>query len=149
MKNLLFLVLLSIAVFNGFAFYKTGNLPLRTWGEQVASDGLEASLKHFSLKDMFNKTKQDISEITGTEAPASGPQKLQISKWTDAQGVVHYDNKPVPGAATISINPNANVLPMEDAPAAAPAEKPEGNLNQEVQENRERMRREMEARMGI
>lgn len=149
MKNLLFLVLLSIAVFNAFAYYKSGDLPLRTWGEQVAREGLVASLKNFSARDIFNKTKQDIREISGAEAPASGPQKLQISKWTDAQGVVHYDNKPVPGAATISINPNANVLPMEDAPAVESAEKPASDLNQEVQENRERIRREMEARAGI
>lgn len=149
MKNLLFVVLLSLAVFNGFSYYKTGKIPVRDWGEQVARDGLVTTLKSFSFSKTVNKAKQHINEVTDAEASAPGPQKIQIYKWTDAQGVVHYDNKLVPGAAAITIDPNVNVLPMEDAPEIAPAEKPAVNQQQEMQENMEKIRRGMEARSGI
>lgn len=149
MKNLLFVVLMSIAAYNGFAYYKTGSLPLRIWGEQVAHNGLLATLKNFSFSRFFDQTKRSVEEVTGVDVPAPPPEKIQIYKWTDAQGVVHYDNKPVQGAATISINPNKNVLPMEDAPAVEPVDKSPADLNQDIQEARERMRREAEARAGI
>lgn len=149
MKNLLLIALLGLAAFNGYTFYKTGNIPLRDWGQQVARDGLTATWQNFSFSRVISQVKQNANALAGEEVVAPGPTKIQISKWTDAQGVVHYDNKPVKGAASITINPNANVLPMEDAQAPAAAEAPPMTLQQEMLENREKMQRAAEARLGI
>jgi Zn-dependent membrane protease YugP len=41
----------------------------------------------------------------------TGPETVKVSKWTDANGVVHYENRLVEGAKTIEVDPNKNVLP--------------------------------------
>ena len=151
MKKLLWIALLVLIGFNGFVYYTSGQIPVRDWSEQVARDGLVTTLKSFSFSRTFNQTKQALGNLVGDQMPAAASEKVQIYKWTDAKGVVHYHNKRVPGAVTITIDPNTNVLPMADAPKIAPVEKPalKQEQDQELQENREKIRRGMEARSGI
>lgn len=65
---------------------------------------------------------------------SSDVSPVKVSKWTDAKGVIHYENRPVDGAKTMEVDPNVNVLPS--APAVklpdAKDEKPK-SMNEEVQ----------------
>ncbi len=66
---------------------------------------------------------------------SSSADKVTVSKWVDAKGVTHYENRPVEGAKTLEVNPNQNVLPP--APAVElPQEKSvkPKTMNEEVQE---------------
>jgi hypothetical protein len=60
-------------------------------------------------------------------APVAG-QALVVYKWTDAQGVVHFSDQPVPGAEKITTSSapgSAGILGQTAAPGpAAPSEKP-------------------------
>jgi hypothetical protein len=69
--------------------------------------------------------------LTGVlTAVALGATAAVIYKWTDADGVVHYSDQPVPGAQKIvtSSVPALNTMPASPPappyPAAAPASKP-------------------------
>jgi len=55
----------------------------------------------------------------------------------------------VKGAKTISINPNANVLPMADAPKISAPEKPAVDEAKQAAENVEKIRAGKEANAGL
>ncbi len=154
MKNLLIVILLALGIFFGFVYYKTGNIPVRDWSEQFQRDGLAGTVNKISTGQFVDQAKKIANDVIATDvkqdtfaAPPAG--SVQIYKWTDAKGVVHYDNQPVKGATELSINPDANVVPMEKATEVAPTEQAPTDEAKLMMENIEKMRRAKEARMGI
>lgn len=131
MKGFLFGVLvLGCAVFAGanyLGYKNTGAWPVNEWIAQAKS----------ALKNSVNKT-------TGEEI--STKATVKISKWTDAKGVVHYENRPVNGADTIEVDPNDNVLSL--APVAEVSSSEEAKpktMNEEMEALRAAKQAQMEA----
>lgn len=149
MKNLFVIIVLGVGLFFGFVFYKTGSVPVQEWSEQLQRDGVAGTFKKISAGQFVAQTKQIVKDVTGDSIVISPATPVQIYKWTDANGVVHYDNQPVKGATELSINPNANVVPMEKAADVAPAEQAPSDETKLMMENIEKMRAAKEARMGI
>ena len=149
MKNLLIIALLALGIFCGFIYYKTSNIHVRDWSEQLQRDGLVGTFKKISLGQFIAESKRMATEVTEDRLPTPRAGSVQIYKWTDAKGVVHYDNQPVKGAEELSINPNANVLPMEKAAKISPDEQAPSDETKQMMENIEKMRAVKEARMGI
>lgn len=83
------LIFAVLVVTNYIVYQQSGNIPAREW---LAS-----------AKRTLNKIISDNS--------SSEPTTVTVSKWTDAKGVVHYENRPVDGAKTIDVNTSVNVLP--------------------------------------
>lgn len=79
----------AAVAFNYFVYQKNGTIPAREWLASAQNMGSNLA------------NKQGITE----------PTTVKVSKWTDANGVVHYENRPVEGAKTIEVDPNKNVLP--------------------------------------
>jgi hypothetical protein len=131
MKNLFWVVCLAASLLCGFVYYKTGRVPVREWSE------------HFITPFTASFTAPSTTESTA----------VKIYKWTDANGVVHYDNQvgnqPVKNAQTLNIDPNKNVLPMEKMQGVSPTEKPPVDDAKQAVENIEKMRRAMEKKAGI
>lgn len=112
-------VFVVLAVTNYVIYQRTGNLPAREWVS--------------SATKVIDKTanSKEISLDTSTLKVST----LKVSKWTDAKGVVHYENRPVDGAKTIEVDPNVNVLsspPVVKLPDDK-KDKPK-TMNEEVQE---------------
>ncbi len=78
-----------LTVMNYVSYQQTARLPARDW---LAS-----------AEGWFNKLRHNDS--------SSEVARVKVSKWTDAKGVVHYENRPVDGAKTIEVDVNNNVLP--------------------------------------
>lgn len=87
--RLIALGLVAAAAFNYFIYQKNGSIPAREW--LASAQGMWSHIAN----------KEGITE----------PETVKVSKWTDANGVVHYENRPVEGAKTIEVDPNKNVLP--------------------------------------
>lgn len=123
---LLMLVTLGCIIFavtNYLGYQKTGTLPAREWWAHAQSA---------------------VKNVNGEAAPAT----VKISKWTDAKGVVHYDNRPVEGAKTIEVDPNKNVLPpapIVELPASESAKSKPKTINEEVRALQEAKDAQMEA----
>lgn len=123
---LLILVALSCIVFavtNYLGYQKTGTLPAREW------------LAH---------AESAVKNIKGETAPTT----VKISKWTDAKGVVHYDNRPVDGAKTIEVDPNKNVLPpapIVEIPASENSKSKPKTMNEEMEKLRKAKQAQMES----
>lgn len=78
-----------LTVMNYVSYQQTARIPARDW--LASAESWFSKLMH----------KDSSSETT----------RVKISKWTDAKGVVHYENRPVDGAKTIEVDVNNNVLP--------------------------------------
>jgi hypothetical protein len=149
MKNLLLIIVLALGMLGGYIYYKTGKIPVRNWSEQLQHDGFIGTLKKISEGQFVANAKKIADDVTGGTLIESHPEKVQIYKWTDADGVVHYDNQPVKGAKELSINPNVNVMPMVDAPKPVTPDAAPSDAAKEMMENIEKMNRAKEAKLGI
>lgn len=87
-----------LVAFNGMAYQKSGTVPARAW---LAS--LQSSI--------MSVGKKASSQFTRGESSAELANVIAVSKWTDAKGVVHYENRFVAAAQVLKINPDVNVLP--------------------------------------
>jgi hypothetical protein len=133
MKGFLFiLVFLGGAVvcaINYLEYKKTGSIPIQQWFAHIQSSAIPS-------------LKNSVKSATGDSSPAT----VKISKWTDANGVVHYENRPVDGAKTIEVEPNKNILPpapVVELPETAKS-KPK-TMNEEVRALQEAKDARMEA----
>ena len=149
MKNLLIVIVLGLGIFCGFIYYKTGNIPVHDWSEQLQHDGFVGTLKKISSGKFVAQAKKMANDVTGSNFATPSAAPVQIYKWTDANGVVHYDNQPVKGAAQISVHPDANVLPMTNTPNIGTTEKPPADDAKQAMENIQKIRAAMERRAGI
>jgi mevalonate kinase len=82
--------------------------------------------------DWIASASQKLRSLVSSSSPAD---KVTVSKWVDAKGVTHYENRPVDGAKTLEVDPNQNVLPpapvikLPEEKSAKPK-----TTNEEVQE---------------
>ncbi len=116
MKIIFRLVILGfvlLIVMNYVSYQQSAYLPVHNW---LAS-----------AKSWVEKLKHNNSSSEATT--------VKVSKWTDAKGVVHYENRPVDGAKTIEVNTNANVLPPMPVvkPVESQEEKPK-TMKDEIRE---------------
>lgn len=149
MKKLLLVVVFGISVFGGVIYYQSGINPWHDGREQLTQDGLKGTLNKISSAQIVVRTKQFINEIVGNGFTAPAAKTVQVYKWTDAKGVVHYDNQPVKGAKIVDIDPDNNVLSMTKAPDVGTTDKPRKDEATQATENVEKMRAAIEARAGI
>lgn len=91
----------------------------------------------------FADAEKVFNHLFKKDTPAD---RVKVSTWTDAKGVVHYENRSVGGAKTIEVDPNVNVLPS--APAAklpdVKDEKPK-TMNEELRDIQEAKKAHIEA----
>ena len=62
------------AVMNYAAYQKSGHMPLAGW---------------------FADVKKSAVNWVGQDSEPTVKSPIKVSKWTDAKGVVHYENRPV------------------------------------------------------
>jgi hypothetical protein len=131
-KLLVFVVLL-IVIASTFFYLKNNRIP-----SERDVLGLLDSL------GVANEWKEGLHKIT-----SSSSASVAVYKWTDAKGVVHYENKVVSGAEVLQVNPDENFLPP--APAMPEAPKPEDNRTEEekMMKNVEKIRAGIETRAGL
>lgn len=84
------------------------------------------------LEEWIANASEKLRSLVSNSSPAD---KVTVSKWVDAKGVTHYENRPVEGAKTLEVDPNQNALPpapvikLPEEKSAKPK-----TMNEEVQE---------------
>lgn len=143
MKKLLLVGILALCIVNGYTYYQSEKWPVYDFVKQISHDGFVKAISEMSGRQM--QTAENIFH----DLTAQPPALVRIYKWTDANGVVHYENQSLKGATEISIDPNANILPMADVPSIESLQKPAVDTAAESEKNIERIREGIEARVGI
>lgn len=131
MKRLLFkavvVVLLVFFIGNYLIYLKTGQMPLRDMRERMGDDWLVDLRELFSPGQLAADAKQAIKGVSDKIAEPERSEPTKVYKWTDANGQVHFGDKPVAsGAEQIEVDTrNAISAPQEavrtvDQQGAAP-----------------------------
>ncbi|WP_039912913.1 DUF4124 domain-containing protein [Cellvibrio mixtus] len=113
-KSLIILVIV-LGVGNYLVYLKTGQFPLAKVRENYNGDWLAAVKETFSSGDLFAEAKKTVDGLTQDDAAKPAPTK--VYKWTDANGQVHYGDKPDSvGAEQVEVKiQNAISPPDQDA----------------------------------
>jgi hypothetical protein len=93
-----FLSATVVVVMNYLEYQKSGVLPAYEWVAKIQSL-------------VIPTVKKTANKLVGEQSTES-KNRVKVSKWIDANGVVHYENRPVAGAQTLEVDPNENFLPQ-------------------------------------
>lgn len=124
MKRLLFkavgVVLLVFFIGNYLIYLKTGQMPLRDMRDRMGDDWSVDLRELFSPDQLVADAKQAIKGVSDKIAEPERSVPTKVYKWTDANGQVHFGDKPLAsGAERIEVDTrNAISAPEEAGPIA-------------------------------
>ena len=121
------LVVVAVAAGNYLVYSRTGQLPVKNW------------LANWQNGDISRQIKKVVSE------PAGPAQTVSVYKWTDANGVVHYENRPVKGATLVKVSTDINVLPPPEKVDLPQAESKPETADEQVRKLQEAKRAYMDS----
>ena len=131
MKRLLFksltVVLLVFFIGNYLIYLKTGQMPLRDMRERMGDDWLVDLQELLSPDQLAADAKQAMKNVAGKVSEPEPAVPTKVYKWTDANGQVHFGDKPVVSSAEqIEVDTrNAISAPEEIAPTVEQHSAPE------------------------
>lgn len=131
MKRLLFksltVVLLVFFIGNYLIYLKTGQMPLRDMRERMGDDWLVDLQELLSPDQLAADAKQAMKNVADKVSEPEPAVPTKVYKWTDANGQVHFGDKPVVSSAEqIEVDTrNAISAPEEIAPTVEQHSAPE------------------------
>lgn len=136
MKRLLFksltVVLLVFFIGNYLIYLKTGQMPLRDMRERMGDDWRVDLQELFSPDQLAADAKQAMKNVADKVSEPEPAAPTRVYKWTDANGQVHFGDKPVASSAEeIEVDVrNAISAPEEVAPVAERDVAPQANVQE-------------------
>lgn len=99
MKRLLFksivVVLLVFFIGNYLIYLKTGQMPLRDMRERMGDDWMVDLREMFSPDQLATDAKQAMKNVSDQYSEPEPVTPTKVYKWTDANGQVHFGDKPL------------------------------------------------------
>lgn len=123
MKRLLFksvvVVLLVFFVGNYLIYLKTGQMPLRDMRERMGDDWQVDLREMFSADQLAADAKLAMKNVTDKVSEPEQVAPTKVYKWTDANGQVHFGDKPaVSGAEEIEVDTRNAISASEESTSA-------------------------------
>lgn len=115
-KSVVVLVLVFF-IGNYLIYLKTGQMPLRDMRERMGDDWLVDLRELFSPEQLAADAKQAMKNVSDKVSEPEPVEPTKVYKWTDANGQVHFGDRPVAsGAEQIEVDTrNAISAPEETA----------------------------------
>jgi hypothetical protein len=88
-------VLLALGIGNYLVYLKTGHTPLRDMRERLGDDWLVDLRELFSPNQLAADAKQVVKGIADKYSEPQPAASTRVYKWTDADGQVHFGDKPL------------------------------------------------------
>ncbi len=121
--KMLVAVVLAVGIGNYLIYLKTGQLPINSIRENYNGDWLTAIKESFSSSKFAAEAKKTVTDLTNDE-PAQ-PVPTKVYKRTDANGQVHYGDKPQsPGAEQVDVKIQNAISPPDQNNAGVAVEGP-------------------------
>ena len=113
-KSVVVLVLI-VGIGNYLVYLKTGQMPLRDMHDRMGDDWFADLRASFSTEQFTNDAKQAVNDITNQYGGQEQATPTTVYKWTDANGQVHFGDKPQnANAEQVEVNiQNAISAPVE------------------------------------
>lgn len=87
-------VVLVVGIGNYLVYLKTGQMPLRDMRERMGDDWLTDLREFFSPEQLTNDAKKVVNDIASEYAESEPAAPTKVYKWKDADGQVHFGDKP-------------------------------------------------------
>lgn len=115
-KSVVVLVLVFF-IGNYLIYLKTGQMPLRDMRERMGDDWLVDLRELFSPDQLAADAKQAMKNVSDKVSEPEPVEPTKVYKWTEANGQVHFGDRPVAsGAEQIEVDTrNAISAPEETA----------------------------------
>lgn len=113
-------LLLVFFIGNYLIYLKTGQMPLRDMRERMGDDWLVDLRELFSPDQLAADAKQAVKNVSDKVSEPESAAPTKVYKWTDANGQVHFGDRPIAsGAEQIEVDTrNAISAPEGAAPVA-------------------------------
>ncbi len=113
-------LLLVFFIGNYLIYLKTGQMPLRDMRERMGDDWLVDLRELFSPDQLAADAKQAVKNVSDKVSEPEPVAPTKVYKWTDANGQMHFGDKPVArDAEEIEVDVrNAISAPEESTPIA-------------------------------
>ncbi|HEY0893065.1 MAG TPA: DUF4124 domain-containing protein [Cellvibrio sp.] len=113
-------LLLVFFIGNYLIYLKTGQMPLRDMRERMGDDWLVDLRELLSPDQLAADAKQAVKKVSDKVSEPETPAPTKVYKWTDANGQVHFGDKPIArDAEEIEVDTrNAISAPEESTPIA-------------------------------
>ncbi|MDO8344792.1 MAG: DUF4124 domain-containing protein [Cellvibrio sp.] len=92
-------LLLVFFIANYLIYLKTGQMPLRDMRERMGDDWLVDLRELLSPNQLTADAKQVIKGVADEYSAPEPAAKTKVYKWTDANGQVHFGDKPLASGA--------------------------------------------------
>lgn len=128
------LVLLMAGLGNYLVYLKTGQMPLAAVRAQLADKPLGDWLPAFSVDELTQVARTGANKVVEQVLPAESAPPVTVYKWTDAQGRVHFSDKPQTSEARAIEVDTRNTLSAPESqstavePKATPSTDPQSPL---------------------
>lgn len=90
----LVVMLLVFGIGNYLIYLQTGNMPLRDMRERMGSDWFSDLKQSVSPDQLAVDAKQAVKGIADKYSGSESASPTKVYKWTDANGQVHFGDKP-------------------------------------------------------
>jgi hypothetical protein len=121
MKRLLFksltVVLLVFFIGNYLIYLNTGQMPLRDMRERMGDDWLVDLRESFAPDQLAADAKQAMKTVADKVSEPEPAAPTKVYKWTDANGQVHFGDKPVASNAEQIAVDTRNAISAPEASA--------------------------------
>lgn len=113
-------LLLVFFIGNYLIYLKTGQMPLRDMRERMGDDWLVDLRELLSPDQLAADAKQAMKSVSDKVSEPETPAPTKIYKWTDANGQVHFGDKPLASdAEQIEVDMRDAISAPEEAPQIA------------------------------
>lgn len=118
----LVVVMLAAGIGNYLVYLKTGQMPLRDFSSRLAS-GFANVKDEYAPGQLVDKAKKTVDGLTQDDAAAT--ESTKVFKWTDANGQVHYGDKPQSaGAEQVEVKIQNAISPPDQKNTELAVEEP-------------------------
>jgi hypothetical protein len=113
----LVVALLVFGIGNYLIYLKTGNMPLRYMREKMDSDWFAGLRDSVSPDQLASDAKQAVKAVTDKYSESEPATPTKVYKWTDANGQVHFGDKPAAaGDEQIEVDVRNAISAPDEAP---------------------------------
>lgn len=117
MKSLMVLVFVA-GIGNYLVYLKTGQMPLLAMRDQFAGKSPGDFLPRFSADQLASDAREAAHKVANQLSNEEPAPEVKVYKWTDAEGRVHFSDKPQSqNAQQITVDTRNTLSPTSTQPA--------------------------------
>jgi hypothetical protein len=95
----LVVVLLAMGIGNYLIYLKTGQMPAMALRDKLSADGFSHLFSSLSVNEMAADTRAAAARVVNQLTPDEPMTEQKVYKWTDAEGRIHFSDKPLVDSA--------------------------------------------------